>query len=446
VGHVVKLADCEARFQRVALAPMTGLLRTLKERGLLQDATAGLAERLERGPLTGYVGFDPTADSLHVGNLVPVMGAAWLQRSGHIPIILIGAGTGMIGDPSGKRDERPILPLEQIDRNAEAIRHQLARFLSFEPAEANAARMRNNADWLRQLPLMEFLRDSGKHLTLGFMLQKESVRSRLESGISFTEFSYMAIQAHDFWHLFRTEGCELQFGGSDQWGNITAGIELIGKREGRQTYGLVFPLVTNTSGTKFGKSEAGNIWLDPAKTSPYLFYQFWINTDDRDVERYLKLFTFLPPDQIASSMAEQTRNPGRRAAQRLLAEDLTTRVHGKAATDEAIRTSAALFGGSSSGQTGGSTETLADMPTRQVSRSELSGGLSVVDLLIASGLATSKADARRGIQGRGYYLNDEPIETSDLQVAEHQLQGPPNGRFVILRKGKKNYVRLLLQP
>ena len=420
---------------------MTGLLTTLKERGLLQDATAGLAERIERGPLTGYVGFDPTADSLHVGNLVPVMGAAWLQRSGHIPIILIGAGTGMIGDPSGKRDERPILPLEQVDRNAEAIRRQLSRFLSFEGGEPNAARLRNNADWLRQLSLMDFLRNTGKHLTLGFMLQKESVRSRMETGISFTEFSYMAIQAYDFWHLFRTEQCELQIGGSDQWGNITAGIELIGKREGRQTYGLVFPLVTNTSGAKFGKSEAGNIWLDPAKTSPYQFYQFWINTDDRDVERYLKLFTFLPLDQISATMAQQRGDPGRRAAQRLLAEDLTTRVHGKAATEEAIKTSAALFSGAP-----GAAADLAEMPTRQVSRSELPDGLSVIELLVASGLATSKADARRGIQGKGFYLNDQPIETPDLRLGEDQLQGPPDGRFVILRKGKKNYVRLVLQP
>jgi tyrosyl-tRNA synthetase len=446
VGHVRKLADCNARFQRVALAPMTDLLGTLKERGLLQDATAGLAERLKQGPLTAYVGFDPTADSLHVGNLVPVMGAAWLQRFGHTPIILIGAGTGMIGDPSGKRDERPILPLEQIDRNAEAIREQLTRFLSFEPSQHNAARMRNNADWLRRLPLMDFLRDTGKHLTLGFMLQKESVRSRMETGISFTEFSYMAIQAYDFWHLFRSEECELQFGGSDQWGNITAGIELIGKREGRQTYGMVFPLVTNASGAKFGKSETGNIWLDPAKTSPYQFYQFWINTDDRDVGRYLKFFTFLPLNQISEIMSEQTRDPGKRMAQRLLAEDLTARVHGKGATDEAIRTSAALFGGASSGKGRAVAQGSTDMPTREISRSELSGGLSVVELLVASGLATSKADARRGIQGRGFYLNDEPIEASDLEVGEDQLQGPPDGRYVILRKGKKNYVRLVLQP
>jgi tyrosyl-tRNA synthetase len=441
VGHGRKLADCNGRFQRVALAPMMDLLGTLKQRGLLQDATAGLAERLAHGPLTSYVGFDPTADSLHVGNLVPVMGAAWLQRSGHTPIILVGGGTGMVGDPSGKRDERPILPLAEIDRNAVAIRGQLTRFLTFDGAP-NAARLRNNADWLRVLPLMDFLRDTGKHLTLGFMLQKESVRSRMETGISYTEFSYMAIQAYDFWHLFRTEGCELQFGGSDQWGNITAGIELIGKREGRQAYGLVFPLITNTSGTKFGKSEAGNVWLDSVRTSPYQFYQFWINTDDRDVERYLKLFTFLSLDEISAAMAEHAGDPGRRVAQRLLARDVTTRVHGADATREAVRTSETLFGGSRKADKAGA---LPDMPTKHVARADVAG-LSIVDLLVASGLATSKADARRGIQGKGFYLNDQPIEAADLQLADRQLQGPPDQRFVILRKGKKNYVRLVLQP
>jgi tyrosyl-tRNA synthetase len=423
---------------------MNELLKTLTVRGLLQDATAGLDQRLDQGPLTAYLGLDPTADSLHVGNLVPLIGAAWLQRFGHTPIVLIGGGTGMVGDPSGKRSERPILPVEEVDRNAEAIRRQAARFLDFESARSNAARLRNNADWLRSLPLMEFLRNTGKHLTLGFMLQKESVRSRLEAGISYTEFSYMAVQAYDFWHLFRTEGCELQIGGSDQWGNITAGIELIGKREGRQVYGLVFPLVTTTAGTKFGKSEAGNIWLDPAKTSPYHFYQFWINTDDRDVERHLKLFTFLSPDEIAATMAEHRRDPGKRRAQRLLARDVTTRVHGAAVADEAIRTSSALFG--AEGKRELSPTALAEMPTRQVSISELGGRLPVVDLLVASGLATSKADARRGIHGRGFYLNDEPIETVDLQLQESQLQGPPENRFVVLRKGKRNYVRLILQP
>ncbi|HYF39126.1 MAG TPA: tyrosine--tRNA ligase [Gemmatimonadales bacterium] len=424
---------------------MNELLKTLTARGLLQDATAGLDQRLEQGPLTAYVGIDPTADSLHVGSLVPVIGAAWLQRYGHTPIVVVGGGTGMVGDPSGKRSERPVLPIEVIDRNVEGIRRQLTRFLKVEGSEPNAARLRNNADWLRQLPLMEFLRDTGKHLTLGFMLQKESVRSRLESGISYTEFSYMVIQAYDFWHLFRNDQCELQIGGSDQWGNITAGIELIGKREGRQAYGLVFPLVTTSSGAKFGKSEAGNIWLDPARTTPYQFYQFWINIDDRDVERYLKLFTFLPLDSIQETLAGHAREPGKRIAQRLLARDVTARVHGEAAAEEAIRTSAALFGGGR-GSEGLATDALPDMPTRQVSRSELGARFNVVDLLVASGLATSKADARRGIQGKGFYLNDEPILASDLVVDETQLQGPPDSPFVILRKGKKNYVRLMLQP
>jgi tyrosyl-tRNA synthetase len=435
----------------VALAAMNELLKTLTARGLLQDATSGLDERLKQGSLTAYIGLDPTADSLHVGSLVPIIGAAWLQKFGHTPIVLVGGGTGMVGDPSGKRSERPVLPIEEIDQNAEAIRRQVARFLDFESSKSNVARLRNNAAWLRKLPLMDFLRDTGKHLTLGFMLQKESVRSRLETGISYTEFSYMAIQAYDFWHLFRSEQCELQIGGSDQWGNITAGIELIGKREGRQTYGLVFPLITNLSGSKFGKSEAGNIWLDSARTSPYQFYQFWINTDDRDVERYLKLFTFLPLEEIGAAMAEHARDPGKRVAQRLLARDVTTRVHGETAATEAIQTSQSLFpitgdalitsGPPSVRGTG----TVTNVPERRVSRSEL-GALSIVNLLVASGLATSKADARRGIKGKGFYVNDKPIAAGDLELTEREFQGPPESRFVLLRKGKKNYVRLVLEP
>ena len=432
---------------------MPELIETLTARGLLQDSTAGLAQRLEKGPLTAYVGFDPTSDSLHVGNLVPVIGAAWLQRFGHTPIVLIGGGTGMVGDPSGKRSERPILPLDQIDRNAQAIRDQLARFLSFDGSGSNSARLRNNADWLRELPLMDFLREAGRHLTLGFMLQKDSVRSRLESGISYTEFSYMAIQAYDFWHLFRTEGCELQLGGSDQWGNITAGIELVRKREGQQLHGLVFPLITNTSGAKFGKSEAGNIWLDPAKTSPYQFYQFWINTDDRDVERYLKLFTFLSLDEIAETMATHGGDPGKRAAQRLLAADMTTRVHGAAEAEQAMETSRALFEGRGVTVTPGTGElqwtgfapTVIVAPTVRVSRSKLKD-LSIVGLLVESGLAKSKAEARRGIQGRGFYLNDVAVESVDLRLVENEFKGPPDDRHVMLRKGKKNYVRLVLEP
>jgi tyrosyl-tRNA synthetase len=415
---------------------MTDLLSTLAARGFLQDVTPGLEERLRAGPITAYIGFDPTAASLHVGSLVPVMGLAWLQRFGHTPIALVGGGTGMVGDPSGKRKERPILAPDEIDRNAQAIGRQLARFLAFEGA--NAARLRNNADWLRHLRLIDFLRDTGKHFTVGYMMQKESVRSRLDSGISFTEFSYMVIQAHDFWHLSRTEGCELQMGGSDQWGNITAGIELVARREGRQVHGLVFPLITTAGGAKFGKSEAGNVWLDPARTSPYQFYQFWVNTDDRDVERYLKLFTFLRLDRIAATLAEHAADPGRRVAQRLLAREVTTTVHGEEAAAQAMDAAAAMFGGA------GGDLSRAELPERTVSRSDLPGDIPIVDLLVASGLASSKGDARRGIQGRGFYLNDQTIDAVDLTLGEDDLQGPSDRRFVILRKGKKNYVRLVL--
>jgi tyrosyl-tRNA synthetase len=422
---------------------MNDLLATLRVRGFVQDATPGLAERLQQGPITAYVGFDPTADSLHVGSMVPAMGLAWLQRFGHTPIALVGGGTGMVGDPSGKREERPVMSLEQIDRNAQGIGRQLARFLSFEGD--TAARMRNNADWLRGIHLMDFLRDTGKHFSLGYMLQKESVQARLESGISYTEFSYMVIQAYDFWHLHRTEGCELQIGGSDQWGNITAGIELVRRRESAQVHGLVFPLITTATGTKFGKSEGGNVWLDPDRTSAYHFYQFWLNTDDRDVERYLKLFTFLPLERIDAAMAEHRSAPGRRPAHRLLAREVTATVHGEHAADDAVRTSEALFaragGDRSTAQDG-----IPDMPERRVSRSQLPAGLPVVDVLVASGLASSKADARRGIQGRGFYLNGEPIDSVELQVGEDALQGPPEARFLVLRKGKKNYMRLVLEP
>jgi tyrosyl-tRNA synthetase len=421
---------------------MIDLFDLLQGRGFVQDATPGLAERLREGPITAYVGFDPTADSLHVGNLVPVMGMAWLQRLGHTPIALVGGGTAMVGDPSGKRTERPVLTLEQIDRNAQSLARQLRRFLAFEGS--NAARLRNNADWLRELQLMAFLRDTGRHFGVGYMLQKESVRSRLETGISYTEFSYMLIQAYDFWHLFRTERCELQMGGSDQWGNITAGTWLVDKRERRQVHGLVFPLITTASGAKFGKSESGNVWLDPERTSPYHFYQYWLNTDDRDVERYLKLFTFLTLDRIAATMAAHAADPGRREAQRVLAREVTATVHGEAAAEQAIRTSAALFGGPGE-SAGPSAEALAEMPERRVSRAQLPEGLPVVEVLVASGLASSKADARRGIQGKGFYLNGQTIDDMELRIGEELLQGPPEERFVILRKGKKNYVRLVLE-
>jgi tyrosyl-tRNA synthetase len=420
---------------------MPTLIEELEPRGLVHEATPGLAERLSQGPVTGYVGFDPTAESLHVGNLVPVMGLSWLQRCGGTPIVVVGGGTGMVGDPSGKRGERPVLSVEQIDHNAARIRAQLTRFLRFDGQ--NAARVRNNAEWLRPLGLMEFLRDAGKHFTLNYMLQKESVKSRMETGISFTEFTYMLVQAYDFWHLWRTERCELQMGGSDQWGNITAGAELIARKEGAGAHALVFPLLTTAGGAKFGKSEEGNVWLDPARTSPYQFYQFWLNTDDRDVERCLKFFTFFPVPEVAAVMAEHGRDPGKRTAQRRLAEEMTARIHGAETASGVVAASRLLFGGTDLRAAGPEVfEVLAqEIPVARLPRRELEG-LPVPDALVRAGLASSKGDARRGIQGGGFSVNGEPVGAPDRRLGAADLLA---GRYLMLQKGRKSYALLVAE-
>ncbi len=419
---------------------MSNLLDALRARGFVHDVTPGLAERLAAGPVTGYVGFDPTADSLHVGNLVPVMGLAWLQRFGGTPIIVVGSGTGMVGDPSGKRSERPMLTVEEIDHNTARIRRQLEQFVTFEGR--NAARVRDNGDWLRNLRLMDFLRDTGKHFTLNYMLQKDSVKNRMETGISYTELSYMLVQAYDFWYLWKTEQCELQMGGSDQWGNITAGTELIGRREGAQAHGLVFPLLTNAAGGKFGKSESGNVWLDPARTSPYQFYQFWLNSDDRDVERLLRFFTFLPLPEIAAAMAEQTADPGKRTAQRLLAENVTTRVHGAATTAGVVQASRLLFGGLKLDEVGPETFAVlaGEIPTTRIPRAAFDS-LAAVDALVQAGLAASKGEARRGIQQNGFSINGAPVGEADRQLGAGDLRA---GGYVLLQKGKRNYALIAL--
>ena len=443
---------------------MTDLLRILTARGFVQDATPGLADRLATGrPLTGYVGFDPTASSLHVGHLIPVMGLAWLQRLGGTPVILVGGGTGLVGDPSGKRTERPVLSVEDIDTNVRSIADQLSRFLSFEGV--TAARLRNNADWLRPLTLMEFLRDTGKHFTISYMLQKESVRSRMDAGISFTEFTYMLVQAYDFWHLYRTEGCELQMGGSDQWGNITAGTELVGRREGPEAraHGLVFPLLTTASGAKFGKSEGNSVWLDPAQTSPYQFYQFWLNTEDADVGRLLRFFTFLELDEIAAIEREHAADPARRLGQRRLADEMTARVHGGEEARRAKAAAEAMFGGtarlastgtdSTEGAEGGEIPprqtpdrdfgALKDaVPNTAVGLSEIEAGLPIADALVRAGLASSKGDARRGIEGKGFSVNDETVTDPARRLGPADLR---QERFILLRKGKKTYAMLVVE-
>ncbi len=421
---------------------MTDILTLAKARGFLQDSTPGLGERLGQGPISAYVGFDPTADSLHVGNLVPVMGLAWLQRLGGKPIALVGGGTGMVGDPSGKRSERPMLPREVLESNAVAIRRQLESFLDF--SGPNAARMANNLEWLSAVSLLDFLRDVGKHFTVNYMLQKESVKARMESGISFTEFSYMLVQAFDYWHLHRTMGVELQMGGSDQWGNITAGIELIARREGASAHGLTFPLLTTSSGGKFGKSEQGNIWLDPSKTSPYRFLQFWLNTEDRDVAQYLRLFTFMDDAEIEAVMRQQSAEPGRRAAQRRLAREVTARVHGADVADRVVEASALLFGGTDlrTANPGVFKVLEEEVPVTRVPRRELDAGTTLIDALVNAGLAASRSEARRGLQGNGYSVNGEPIGATDRVLGVNDVLA---GRYVMLQKGKKNYAMLVVE-
>ena len=420
---------------------MSTLIDELGPRGLIHDATPGLKERLAQGPITGYVGFDPTADSLHVGNLVPVMALAWLQRCGGTPIVVVGGGTGMVGDPSGRRGERPVLSVEQIDHNVACQRAQLTRFLRFEGP--GAALVRNNADWLRPLGLMEFLRDAGKHFTVNYMLAKDSVKNRMESGISYTEFTYMLIQAYDFWHLWRTERCELQMGGSDQWGNITAGAELVSRKEGATAHGLTLPLLTTASGAKFGKSEAGAIYLDPRKTSPYRFFQFWLQSEDADVERWLRYFTFLPVEEIQALMAEQARDPGKRPAQRRLAEEMTTRIHGGDACRGVVEASRLLFGGTDLAGVGGDVLAVlaGEIPSARLTAAELSG-LGAADALVKVGLATSRGDARRGIQGKGFSLNGAPLADGERKLSGADLLA---GRYVLLQKGKRTYALLVVE-
>ena len=420
---------------------MATLIDELKARDFLQDLTPGLEERLNAGSIVGYVGFDPTADSLHVGNLVPVMALSWLQRCGGTPIVLVGGGTGMVGDPSGKRAERPVLSVEQIDHNVACQRAQLERFLRFDGP--NAARLRNNADWLRPLGLMEFLRDAGKHFTINYMLAKDSVKNRMETGMSFTEFTYMLIQAYDFWHLWKTEKCELQMGGSDQWGNITAGTELIGRKEGASAHGLVLPLLTTSTGAKFGKSEEGAIYLDPQKTSPYKFFQFWVNSDDRDVERWLRYFTFFPMEEIRGVMEEQARDPGKRPAQRRLAEEMTARIHGAAVLGNVQEAAKVLFGGTALQAV--SAEVLAllskELPSATLARAELDG-LPVLDALVKSGLASSKGDAKRGIQGKGFLVNGEVVAAPERTLGAGDLL---HGKYVMVQKGKRNHALLVVE-
>ncbi len=420
---------------------MPALLEELAWRGLLEDQTPGLAQRLAKGPITAYVGFDPTAKSLQVGNLVPIMLLAHLQRAGGKPIVVVGGGTGLIGDPSGKRSERPLLGEPEVRDNVQRQKRQFEKFLDFTTG-AHGAEMVDNAEWLKPLNLVEFLRDYGKHFTLSYMLQKESVKGRMEEGISYTEFSYMLLQAYDFLQLYRTRRCELQMGGSDQWGNITAGIELIRRVEGGEAHGLSAPLLTTATGTKFGKTEAGTVWLDPDLTSPYQFYQFWLNVDDRDVEPYLRFFTHQPQDQIRQLMSSHAREASSRIPHRALAEDLVTRVHGEAALQRVVEASRVIFGELDPKAAPKSVwQTLSSEVPSKPLPPDAGPETPIVELLGSTGVVKSKSEARRLIQQGGLYVNGERVTSPTSSTGD---VAPLAGGYYWIRSGKKT--QFILYP
>ncbi|MEP6620688.1 MAG: tyrosine--tRNA ligase [bacterium] len=423
----------------------TGVLEELEWRGLIYQYTDGVPAALASPGASAYIGFDPTGSSLHVGSLLVIMILVHLQRHGHRPVALVGGGTGMIGDPSGKTVERQLLTPEQVAANTASIRAQLERFLDFDGS--SAARMRDNAEWLSPLSMVEFLRDTGKHFTVNYMLQKDSVKSRMDAGISFTEFSYMLLQAYDFLQLRRRDGVTLQLGGSDQWGNITAGIELIRRVDATDAHGLTVPLVTNSSGAKFGKTEAGAVWLDPERTSPYAFYQFWLSTEDRDAARYLRFFTLLDRAEILALESATAAAPEQRAAQHALARDVTRRVHGDAALQASEQVSRFFFGGLDPRElTDDSFGILrAEAPFFEVDASTLASesdgsAFDALKLLTASGLAASNGAAKRLLEQGGVSINKRKLAASERTVSTGDAL--LRGRHIVVGKGKRDFALL----
>ncbi|WP_458109802.1 tyrosine--tRNA ligase [Bacillus zhangzhouensis] len=422
---------------------MSQLMEDLSFRGLIQQQTdeEGLTKLLAEEKIKLYSGFDPTADSLHIGHLLPILTLRRFQEAGHHPIALVGGATGLIGDPSFKKAERSLNPAEIVEQWSEKIKGQLSQFLDFEAGE-NPAVIVNNYDWISQMNVITFLRDIGKNFGVNFMLAKDIVSSRIETGISYTEFSYVILQSLDFLNLYRNENCKLQIGGSDQWGNITSGLELIRKSEaeGAKAFGLTMPLVTKADGTKFGKTEGGAIWLDKEKTSPYEFYQFWINTDDRDVVKYLKYFTFLSKEEIASYEEKVQTAPEKREAQRRLAEEVTTLVHGRESLEQAVNISNALFKGEIKSLSAEEVKVgFKDVPSMEKSSTE---ELTLVDILVESKLSPSKRQAREDITNGAVYINGERQTDKDyILSAEDRIEN----QFTVLRRGKKKYFLLTYQ-
>ncbi|WP_321997008.1 tyrosine--tRNA ligase [Draconibacterium orientale] len=427
-------------------------VQELKWRGMLHDIMPGTEEQLEKELTAAYVGIDPTADSLHIGHLVSVMMLKHLQIAGHQPIALVGGATGMIGDPSGKSQERNLLDEPTLRHNQECIKAQLAKFLDFESKEDNVALLVNNYDWMKEFSFLDFIRDVGKRITVNYMMAKDSVKKRLgeesKSGMSFTEFTYQLVQGYDFYHLYKNNNCRLQMGGSDQWGNITTGTELIRRMDGGEAFALTCPLITKADGTKFGKTESGNVWLDPERTSPYAFFQFWLNTSDEDAERYIKIFTLLSKEEIDTLVAEHKEVPHARALQKKLAEEVTTMVHSREEYDMAVEASQILFGKGTAEQLRKLNEStflavFEGVPQFNISKDELDAGINVIDLLAEkTEVFPSKGELRRTIKGNGLSINKEKISDPDLVVNNDFLIG---GKYILAQKGKKNYFLIIAE-
>ena len=412
----------------------------LRWRGVIHDMIPGTEELLAKEMVTGYIGFDPTADSLHVGSLTQIITLIRLQKAGHKPIALIGGATGMVGDPSGKSAERNLLDNETLNKNIEGIKKQLSHFLKSN-SEKNSVEFVNNMDWMKNYSFLDFIRDAGKHISVNYMMAKDSVKNRLENGMSFTEFSYQLLQAFDFYYLFVNKNCKLQLGGSDQWGNITGGTELIRRKGGGEAFALTTQLIKKADGTKFGKSESGNIWLDRTKTSPYKFYQFWINTADEDAENFIKIFTFLPKEKIEELISTHKTDPGKRLLQKTLAEEMTQMVHSTTDLESAINASNVLFNGTINDLAKLDHDTFNDVmdgvPVFNLNRAELENGIGVLDLLAdKTKIFPSKGEARKMIQGGGVSINKEKIANTEITLSNVQLI---RGKYLIAQRGKKNY-------
>jgi tyrosyl-tRNA synthetase len=417
-------------------------IEELKWRGMLHDVMPGTEDELQKGMVRGYIGFDPTADSLGVGNLVQIMTLLHFQQCGHKPMALIGGATGMVGDPSGKSAERNLLDEETLRHNQACQQKQIEKFLDFD-CGANSAEMVNNYDWFKSFGFLEFIRDVGKHISVNYMMAKDSVKNRLETGMSFTEFSYQLVQGYDFYFLWKNKAVMLQMGGSDQWGNIVTGTELIRRKDGGQAFALTTPLIKKADGTKFGKTESGNIWLDPKRTSPYKFYQFWLNASDADVSTYIRIFTLMTREEIEALEAEQQQDPGKRPMQKALAKDITCRVHSLADYEAAVAASEILFGKSTDENLRKlSSETLMEIfegvPQGDITRDELSAGISIVDALVKSGFMKSNGEARRALQEGSISVNKVKVDAERMLSTADVLAGG----VVLLQRGKKNYFLL----